>query len=104
MELKQKDRSTPLPFLLAYLSASGCCTQLMILPTLISNACNCAISASVISPVAAAAAAAAAVSVASSLLLVTLLLSMLLTLLLAVLSAPVLILGTRTKPPCIAGT
>jgi hypothetical protein len=101
MELK-KDRSTPLPFLLAHLSASGCCTQLMILPTLISNACNCAISASVISPVAAAAA--AAVSVASSLLLVTLLLSMLLTLLLAVLSAPVLILGTRTKPPCIAGT
>jgi hypothetical protein len=63
----------------------------------------------VISPDAVADAAGAA---ASSLLLMLLLLlaallllaSMLLVVLLGVLSAPVLILGTRTKPPCISGT
>jgi hypothetical protein len=103
------------PTLHPHLSASGCCSQLMILPTLISSAWSCASSASLISPDAAAAAAAAAGPSSSLLLMLLLLLllllllavlrpSVLLVVLAGMLSAPVLIFGTRTKPDCISGT
>lgn len=110
------------PPMCAHLSASGCCSQLSILPTRTSSACRAATSSALTAPASSPPAALlldtssselvqdtvdADEEVADDVLLLLLLLSVLLVALLtaaAGVSAPVLILGTRTKPPCCSGT